>query len=1196
MEPTPMAMPLIYDIRIEPAQPAGHFIITWKDAEKEIETCFQQSRPDAPAETMELWRLSLHQTEIGEKLFNFLNGTEGQFEKALNKSDRKETTLQLNLHTCKETTDWPFECLALKGEFLSPKHLHLVRQVSHTSPGKTLSPGTGVLKLLFMACSPDGAEPELDFDREEETIFQITGKLPIDVDIEDSGSLAGLRDRLRNDSYDVIYLSGIAGIDEQQNPYFVMEDEFGNENRVNPGQLWQETLMENSPRLLFLAGSNTAKSPGDRTGSTGAGIPGNTAEGSFARLMAESGRVPAVLGWGHYMIDAPAIFAAKILFKELSRGRSILDAVQRVRFELQKEFHGPGQGSWTFLRLYGDGATMTALVKNNQNQKPGPRKMKHIYLKNSWVKVLSEGFIGRRRPVQACLGTLINDATKIGLLITGGGGLGKSCLAGKISERFPNHTLIIIHGCLHAYSMEKALVNAFYISQHESARNILDLPLDMMEKLTALCSSAFKNKNYLFLLDDFEKNLENAAKGQPGTLLPEAKSLLTCLLLNLPLAGKQTQLIITSRCDFSLPHHHADLVEAHLGKIALAGFSFSENQKKLKGLNNLYNHKYQDFVSLAIELGCGNPRLLEWIDKLAEISREDNITSLLEKAKNKKEEFIEDHVLRELIEYGGKELTFFLEGLGIYRRPVPLKGVRQMAEGTGIQRWQPLLQKGVGLSLVEFDQVSKRYMVSIVVQDILLPVDGDYSNFHRIAFDYYRDLCDGKDNLDSRLAEEWIYHALGCGQEDTAVLQGARLVACMHRRLALRTAFEVGEWILSAKKTKSHTAADAFLFNEVAVSAYSLGEYHKSVRYYRDALAIDCELYGEEHPETALDLNNMGLALIEIKEYKDAIFCFHKALAIYKKLNGPIHATVAQTLNNLGSVYFARGNFQRAREFFEHALAIDLKVYGDTHPQTAISLNNVGEVLKRLDFFEKSIQYSLSALSIDRKVYGEEHPAVARGLTNIGTAYFSLGKFDTAVDYLNQAYIIFRTLHGRYSISLGAVLNSLGLAMSALKNQEKAIEYFEEALSIHARNNREEHPQVGVILNNLGEVWRNKRCLEKAEELFHRGLEIELKTHGEKHPDTAISLNNLGLVFYDRGSWKKALHFFKRSLSINKSVYGKEHTSIAGDYYNMAQVYEVVGEKEKAKAYFEKAYNMVSKFLPAEHPWVTSTRKKCQIK
>jgi len=1188
-----MKRQLIYDAHVDYDENSGQFRITWRDIETGTEDSFLEAFPNELSSILGLWRLSIYQKKIGEILFAFLNGNYNCFKKALEKADRLGTTLRVQLIACKEVIDWPFECLVQNGEFLLPRSLHLVRQVSQNHKIKENSPSNRVLKLLFMACSPFGVDPELDFDREEETIFQITNNLSIEVDIEDSGSITGLRNRLRAEKYDVIHLSGIAGIDKDQTPYFVMEDEFGYENRVSPGHLWEEALIENPPNLLFLSGSNTATPPGNGIAN---GENSVEPDGAFARLMAKEGRIPAVLGWGHLVVDAPAILATKILLKELSRGRSILNAVQRTRFELLKHFSGPGTGSWSFLRLYGDGNAMNALVKSIPKWKPNLRRMKHVYLKNSWVKVLSEGFVGRRRPIQQSLRILKKDKSKVGLLITGGGGLGKSCLAGKISERFPDHTLIIIYGLLDSFSMANALKTAFLVSQDEAAIHILELPLKTIEKLPELCLSVFKKRKYLFLFDDFEQNMENANEGQPGDLFPEAKDLLACLLQNLPHTGKETQLIITSRYNVSLPSPQGDLGEIFLGKMTLPAFTASENRKKVNVLDNLSNNENQDIVSFVVDLGGGNPRLLEWLDKWVGIEKKDEITNLFQDLVNKKEEFIEAHVLRELISYGGQELEFFLRGIGIFRRPVSIEGIKQIAGGCGLNSWEVLLEKGIGLSLIEHDQSSQRYMVSLLVQDILLPEDGDYSMFHQSAFDYYLELCDGKEMLDVSLAEEWVYHALGCGREDIATLHGARLVACLHRLSSIRIAFNIGEWILSSKKIKSRTSNDAFLFNEVAVSAFSIGEFKKAVYYYREAYSIDSECYGDEHPETALDLCNLGLALSEIKEYKEAKFCFYKVLDIYKKLYGPIHESVGKTLNNLGSVYFLQANYRKALELFEYALANDLEVFGEQDPQVAISLNNVGEALKRLDLFEKAIEYSLMALSINRNSFGEDHPSVARDLTNIGTAYFSLGQYSTSVEYLNQGYIIFRKLFGRYHSNLCPSLNSLGLAMIELKETDEAIKYFEEALYIQVKVNGADHPQTGAIMNNLGEAWRIKKNYPKAQKLFKCALKIARDAYGEKHPDVAVSNHSIGLIYYDQNDWEKAIHFLELSLSISTSVFGEEHTSVATDYYCLGQVYEEMGDLERAKTYFGKSYTIFSKYLPAENKWVKLSFKKSQVK
>ncbi|MFC2146757.1 hypothetical protein ACFLRT_05280, partial [Acidobacteriota bacterium] len=114
-----------------------------------------------------------------------------------------------------------------------------------------------------------------------------------------------------------------------------------------------------------------------------------------------------------------------------------------------------------------------------------------VYLKQSDVKVLAEGFVGRRRQIQQSLWALKHDFDKVGVLLYGTGGLGKSCLAGKISERFTDHTLIIVHGRLNAITLQAALKDAFILARDEQGEGLLAAKIEMPEKLAKLCAASF---------------------------------------------------------------------------------------------------------------------------------------------------------------------------------------------------------------------------------------------------------------------------------------------------------------------------------------------------------------------------------------------------------------------------------------------------------------------------------------------------------------------------------------------------------------------------------------------------------------------------------------------------------------------------------------------------------------------------------
>jgi hypothetical protein len=805
-------MPVIYEVTITLSGIENYYTIYWFNPDTNTRDSFDTKAELTPEETGRLWQKLPQQLPIGQKLFRFLDGDARHFKRALDHAFKQAEPLQIHLRTCPETDDWPFELLADDNAFLLPSRVHLVRYVSEWGKEKETSPADRELNLLFMACSALDVPPELDFEGEEEAIFQVTENLPIDMEVEDSGTLEGLRAKLVQERYDVVHLSGHADIDEKGQPYFIMEDETGNEHRVFPDMLWGDALIENSPRLLFLSGCRTGEAPctPGKAGTSAFGTSGtasSTAAMSFARLLVEKYHVPAVLGWGRPVADDQAGEVSRVLYHELSRGKSILDAVQRARYELLEKLPLEPNPGWPLLRLYSSGIPLIPVVTENQRQQPKPRRINQVFLANSRIQVLVEGFVGRRRQLQASLYGLKQDYYKVGLLLLGSSGLGKSCLAGKICERFNQHTLILLNGKLDSAALTHALTDAFVISQDEKGQQILSQKKEMTQKLANLCATSFKEKNYLLLLDDFEQNLETPAQGKP-VLLPEAADLLKTLLYYLQFSGNMTQLIITSRYEFSLTKNEQDLVAERLEKIWLTSFLDTEQRKKARGLKNIVDYPNPSMISYLVSAGQGNPLLMEELDLLAGRLKEAETQQLIQAVKEKQEEFRKQHQLQEPLRCSRAPVTLFLRWASIYRRPVLEEGLQRLAEKANLPDWQKLLPEAMGLGLVEYDQARRSYQVTPLLRHELTAALENPRAAHEVAFNYYRNLCEKRNAIDPLLTEEWIFHALGCGEEEVAAQQAAVLVDFFREHQALQKSRQLGEWVLSRKKSDAYSYFD----------------------------------------------------------------------------------------------------------------------------------------------------------------------------------------------------------------------------------------------------------------------------------------------------------------------------------------------------------------------------------------------------
>lgn len=137
-------MAISYQVTVSPAKQENQFQITWYNEQTREQKCFTQQTAGITTEEVErLWQKPQYQTEIGAKLYGFLDGDARYLKQAREEADQQGESLILHLCPCKEVADWPFELLCREKSFLlpHPHNMHLVRCISQWGKKKELPPG-----------------------------------------------------------------------------------------------------------------------------------------------------------------------------------------------------------------------------------------------------------------------------------------------------------------------------------------------------------------------------------------------------------------------------------------------------------------------------------------------------------------------------------------------------------------------------------------------------------------------------------------------------------------------------------------------------------------------------------------------------------------------------------------------------------------------------------------------------------------------------------------------------------------------------------------------------------------------------------------------------------------------------------------------------------------------------------------------
>ncbi|QZZ20634.1 CHAT domain-containing protein [Leptothermofonsia sichuanensis E412] len=299
---------------------------------------------------------------IGQRLFNWLDGRDRWLGSRLGQYPGEGVVLAIAVRG--QLAHLPWEVLHDGVQFLVQRYPAVVPvRWQSADPVTQLTPVTQpqnrALRVLFMATSPQGVQPVLNYEQEEAAILKATARPTIGLTVEESGCLEdtyGTEPTSRR-YFDVVHITGHATIQEGQ-PRFITETATGDAYYASPIEI-ARTLKAPLPPLLFLSGCKTGQS-----GHAGA-VP------SMAEQLLQAGAT-AVLGWGQNVLDRDATAAAAALYEALSRSQPLVEA---VAFAYQTLIEQKAR-DWHLLRLYVGKTLPQSLVtpRNTPGWKPAPRR------------------------------------------------------------------------------------------------------------------------------------------------------------------------------------------------------------------------------------------------------------------------------------------------------------------------------------------------------------------------------------------------------------------------------------------------------------------------------------------------------------------------------------------------------------------------------------------------------------------------------------------------------------------------------------------------------------------------------------------------------------------------------------------------------------------------------------------------------
>lgn len=237
-------------------------------------------------------------------------------------------------------------------------------------------------------------------------------------------------------------------------------------------------------------------------------------------------------------------------------------------------------------------------------------------------------------------------------------------------------------------------------------------------------------------------------------------------------------------------------------------------------------------------------------------------------------------------------------------------------------------------------------------------------------------------------------------------------------------------------------------------------------------------------------LASQGLAYSEIGDYSNAEESLLQSADRYRDLLGENHPNYASALNNLGNFYRNIGDYAKAESYYRQSLSILKTISGVNHPDYAAALNNLGNLCRNTRKYAQAEQYYLQALAVLQSVFGVNHPDYASALNNLGLLYCDIGDYTQARQYYLRAADSYKSGLGEDHPKYAILLDNMGNLYRTIGDFALAEQYYLQSLAILKTTFGENHPDYAAALHDLGSLYYNFRDYPKAEPCLLQSQEI----------------------------------------------------------------------------------------------------------
>lgn len=390
---------------------------------------------------------------------------------------------------------------------------------------------------------------------------------------------------------------------------------------------------------------------------------------------------------------------------------------------------------------------------------------------------------------------------------------------------------------------------------------------------------------------------------------------------------------------------------------------------------------------------------------------------------------------------------------------------------------------------------------------------------------------------------------------------------------------------------KSHKET-ATVYGNIADIYETLGRYEEAAKYMNESYRIKKELLGEDHLDITWLYINMARNKMDCGEFAPALDLCQKALDIRMRELGALHPRTAHIYMTIADIYGAMEKHTESIKYLNKVLEIYLKVYGEENDMTASVYESIGDSLLAMNLYKEANKSLSKALSIYSNIWGDNHMDLVGIYESMVTCSFAMGDYNAALDYGKKANKIASKILGEDHCRVASINTYISQAYSLIGNHHLALAYARKALFALDENKPEE---ISLFITNWQTIGLVQHKLEHYTEsigAFQKIAPLAIRITGEDSTIVASIYDGLGYNYQKTGEYPKALDYFKKALDIHKRVLGESCFYLAASYAGLGRTYKCLGNQKLWGIYLNAAVDQAKDSVGEDHPYTKELLKE----